>query len=159
MVCTSVHTGVHSETVKFVHQTGERDYNEVLESYRERGVEAEIRKFFDDVPGALARADLVIARSGAATVAELAAAGRASLLIPFPHSTDQHQLHNARALERVGGARILEEREWTASRLADQILELLGSPGRLTAMGRAARTLARPNAAAEIAALIEGMIR
>ncbi|MGE5325954.1 MAG: undecaprenyldiphospho-muramoylpentapeptide beta-N-acetylglucosaminyltransferase, partial [Deltaproteobacteria bacterium] len=149
---------LHSETVKFVHQTGERDYNDVLESYRERGVEAEIHKFIDDVPGALARADLVIARSGAATVAELAAAGRASLLIPFPHSTDQHQLHNARALERVGGARILEERELTASRLADQILELLGSPQQLATMRRAARRLARPNAAADIADLVEEIL-
>ncbi len=151
-------TLLHSETVKFVHQTGERDYNDVLNSYRERGVEAEIHKFIDDVPGALARADLVIARSGAATVAELAAAGRAALLIPFPHSTDQHQLQNARALERVGAAHILEERELTASRLANEILELLGSPERLKAMGRSARSLARPHAAAEIADLVEEIL-
>jgi UDP-N-acetylglucosamine--N-acetylmuramyl-(pentapeptide) pyrophosphoryl-undecaprenol N-acetylglucosamine transferase len=150
---------LHSETVKFVHQTGERDYNAVQEAYRERGVEAEIEKFIEDVPGALARADLVISRSGAATVAELAAAGKAALLIPFPHSTDQHQLQNARALERIGAAQILEERALTPSRLADRILELLGSPERLTAMGRAARTLARPDAAGRIADLIEVIIR
>jgi UDP-N-acetylglucosamine--N-acetylmuramyl-(pentapeptide) pyrophosphoryl-undecaprenol N-acetylglucosamine transferase len=150
---------LHSDTVKFIHQTGERDYNAVLESYRQRGVEAEIHKFIDDVPEALARADLVISRSGASTVAELAAAGRAALLIPFPHSTDQHQLQNARALERVGAAHILEECELTPSWLANEILELLGSPERLQAMGRAARSLARPDAAAQIAGLIEELVR
>ncbi len=149
---------LHSDFVKFIHQTGERDYNAVLESYRQRGVEAEIHKFIDEVPEALARADLVISRSGASTVAELAAAGRAALLIPFPHSTDQHQLQNARALERVGAARILDERELAPSRVASEILDLLGSPERLRAMGRAARSLARPDAAAQIAALIEEMI-
>lgn len=149
----------HPEKVKFIHQTGERDYNAVCGAYRERGIEAEVQAFIEDVPGALARADLVVTRAGAATVAELAAAGKAALLIPFPHATDQHQLHNARALERAGAARVVEERELTAERLANEILQLLDAPERLTAMERAARNFSKPGAAERIATLIETLAR
>ena len=97
----------------------------------------------------------MVSRAGAATVAELAAAGRASLLIPFPHAADQHQLQNARRFESVGAARVLEQRTLTPSRLANEILELLGSPDALGAMERAARSLARPDATERIADLIE----
>ena len=146
---------LHFEAVKFIHQTGERDYNAVREAYRVRGVQAEVQPFIDDVAGAFAQADLVVSRAGAATVAELAAAGRASLLIPFPHAADQHQLQNARRFESVGAARVLEQRTLTPSRLANEILELLGSPDALGAMERAARSLARPDATERIADLIE----
>jgi UDP-N-acetylglucosamine--N-acetylmuramyl-(pentapeptide) pyrophosphoryl-undecaprenol N-acetylglucosamine transferase len=147
------------ETVKVVHQTGERDYNAVEGAYRERGIAAEICTFIEDVPGALARADLVIARSGASTVAEIAAAGRASVLIPFPPATAQHQLHNARALERAGAARVIEERDLTPQRLANEMEALLSSPELLSAMERAARAFSRPGAAERIAGLIEDLAR
>jgi UDP-N-acetylglucosamine--N-acetylmuramyl-(pentapeptide) pyrophosphoryl-undecaprenol N-acetylglucosamine transferase len=150
---------LHPEMVKLVHQTGERDYNTVLWAYRNRDIAAEVHAFIEDVPGALAQADLVVTRAGASTVAELAAAGKASVLIPFPQATDQHQLHNARALERAGAAWIIEERELTPSRLANAILELFGSPERLSAMERAARSLASPGATERIADLIEEWVR
>ncbi len=143
--------------LRFIHQTGERDLNRVREAYQEHGIGVEARAFIEDVPQALARADLVIARSGALTVAELAAGGKAALLIPFPAAADHHQRENARALERVGGARVIEQAELTPARLVQELFDLLGRPERLTEMERCARTLARPDAAKQIGDLIENL--
>jgi UDP-N-acetylglucosamine--N-acetylmuramyl-(pentapeptide) pyrophosphoryl-undecaprenol N-acetylglucosamine transferase len=145
------------EPPRFLHQTGEREYNGVRQAYQESGVPAEVVTFIEDVSGAFARADLVISRAGANTVAELAAAGRAAVLIPFPGAADQHQLGNARALERAGGARIIEQRELTPERLVGEVRDLLGATSRLKEMESAARGLARPDAAARIADLVEGL--
>lgn len=142
------------DVVSVVHQTGERDYARVRGAYEALCFPADIRAFIDDVAGAFQTADLVICRSGASTVAELAAAGKASLLIPFPDATDNHQLANARAMERAGGARVLEQRELTAATLAAAVAAML-EPDVLSGMDRAARTLARPDAADRIADLIE----
>ena len=144
-----------AERPRFIHQTGDRDYNSVRQAYQESGVPAEVVAFIEDVPGVLARADLVISRAGANTVGELAAAGKAALLIPFPGAADQHQLGNARALARVGGARIIEQHELSPERLLDEVRDLLAAPARLTEMEKAARSLARPDAAARIADLIK----
>jgi UDP-N-acetylglucosamine--N-acetylmuramyl-(pentapeptide) pyrophosphoryl-undecaprenol N-acetylglucosamine transferase len=145
------------EPPRFLHQTGEREYNAVRQAYQESGVSAEVVTFIEDVPGAFARADLVISRAGANTVAELAAAGKAAVLIPFPGAADQHQLGNARALERAGGARIIEQRDLTPERLVAEVGDLLGAPQRLKEMEKAARSLARPDAAARIADLVESL--
>jgi UDP-N-acetylglucosamine--N-acetylmuramyl-(pentapeptide) pyrophosphoryl-undecaprenol N-acetylglucosamine transferase len=144
-----------SEWLEVVHQTGETDYNAVGEAYLEHGVRARVHSFIEDMPAALARADLVVSRAGATAVAELAAAGRAALLIPFPAATDQHQLANARVLERVGAARVILQAELAPERLMREIHELLSEPQRLVEMERAARSLARPEAAAQIADLVE----
>ena len=146
-----------SGRLEVVHQTGETDYNAVREAFLEHGVSAHVHAFIEDMPGALAQADLVVSRAGAAAVAELAAAGRAALLIPFPAAADQHQLANARALERGGAARVILQAELTPERLIGEIQELLSEPLRLVEMERAARTLARPEAAARIADLVEEM--
>lgn len=143
-----------SDAVRVVHQTGERDYARVLRAYEALSFPADVRTFIDDVPGAFQAADLVVCRAGASTVAELAAAGKASLLIPFPEAADNHQLANAQAMERAGGGRVLEQRELTPARLAAEVTAML-KPDWLSAMDRAARTLARPDAAARIASLIE----
>ena len=145
--------------VRFIHQTGERDYNEVRQAYQERGLTAEVRAFIDDVPGALARADLAISRAGASTVAELAAAGKAALLIPFPGATDQHQLENARALALAGAARVLPQAELTPERLRQEVEDLLSDLGRLVEMEDRGRCLARPDATARIADLIEELAK
>ncbi|MHB8655356.1 MAG: undecaprenyldiphospho-muramoylpentapeptide beta-N-acetylglucosaminyltransferase [Terriglobia bacterium] len=134
-----------------VHQTGERDYNVVRDAYRERNVNAEVFAFIEDMPGAFARADLVVSRAGATTVAELAAAGKAAVLIPFPGATDQHQLENARVLERAGAACLIEQSALTPERLAAQMRELFGLPSRLVQMEERAQGLARPGAAKQIA--------
>lgn len=145
--------------LRIVHQTGERDYNAVKEAFRAQGVSAEVCPFIEDVPGAFARADLVVSRSGAMTVAELAAAGKASLLIPFPAAAERHQLENAAALERAGAARVIEQRALTPELLVEAIRSLLAQPERLAQMERQARSLARPDAAERIADLIEGLAR
>lgn len=145
--------------LKVIHQTGERDYNVVCEAYRSRGIPVEVTPFVEDMPQAFARADLVVSRAGASTVAELAAAGKASLLVPFPGAADQHQLANARALERGNAARVVEQRAMTPQRLAEEIEDLLLAPERLEQMERAARSMARPDSTERIADLIEGLIR
>jgi UDP-N-acetylglucosamine--N-acetylmuramyl-(pentapeptide) pyrophosphoryl-undecaprenol N-acetylglucosamine transferase len=145
--------------MRIIHQTGEHDYNEVRKTYQERGLPAEVHAFIDDMPGALAQADLVISRAGAMAVAELAAAGRAALLIPFPGATDQHQRENARAMEQAGAARVIVQSELTPERLAGEIRELMASPATLNRMEICARRLARPDAAARIADLVERLAR
>jgi len=145
--------------VRLIHQTGERDYNAVRQAYQERGLPAEVHAFIENVPEALARADLVISRAGANTVAELAAAGKAAVLIPFPGAADQHQLVNARTLARAGAARIIEQRDLKPEKLVSEITALLVTPVQLEQMERAARGLARPDAAVRIADLIEEFAR
>lgn len=141
--------------VRVIHQTGERDYNAVREAYQERGISSEVQAFIENMPEAFARADLVVSRAGATTVAELAAAGKAALLIPFPAATDHHQLENARAMARAGAARVIEQAGLTPARLVEEIWDLLGCPERLVEMERGAKSLARPDAAVQIASLIE----
>jgi len=145
--------------LEVVHQTGEADYHAAREAYTEHGVAARVEAFIDDMPKELAQADLVISRAGATAVAELAAAGRASLLIPFPAATDQHQLANARALEQVGAARVILQTDLTPERLMTEIHELLGEPSKLTEMEQAAKRLESPDAAARIADLAEDLAR
>ena len=142
---------------RIIHQTGERDYHEIRETYQRLGIPAEVHAFIDDMPGALAPADLVISRAGATAVAELAAAGRASILIPFPGATDQHQLGNAREMEKAGAARVIVQPELTPERLTAEIQGLAANPAALEKMEAAARALARPNAAAQVADMVQGL--
>jgi len=142
------------ERIVFIHQTGEREYNEVCARYRESGLPAEVAPFLEDMPGALARADLVVCRCGASTVAELSAAGRAALLVPFPFSADQHQLRNAEAIEAAGAARLVEDRALDGARLFAEVRSLLEDPPRVAAMEQAARHLARPGAARRAAQVL-----
>lgn len=143
----------------FIHQTGERDYEAVRVAYARRGINADVLPFIHDMPARLAAADLVICRAGASTVAELCAAGRAAILVPFPQATDQHQLRNAQALARAGAARLLEQPALSGERLATEVLDLLRHPNQLVEIEAAARRLARPDAAARIADLIESVAR
>jgi UDP-N-acetylglucosamine--N-acetylmuramyl-(pentapeptide) pyrophosphoryl-undecaprenol N-acetylglucosamine transferase len=146
--------------LQFVHQTGEREADSVRVAYAKAGVPAEVHAFIGDMPAMFARADLVISRAGASTVGELLAAGKAAVLVPFPGAADGHQLTNARALERAGAARLIEQSELTPGRLMREIDDLVASPAaivRLVRMEQAARNLARPEATARIADLIEGL--
>lgn len=121
-----------------------------LATFYERSLDApaDVREFLLDMPAAFATADLIVARSGAMTVAEIAASGRPSLLVPFSAATHGHQEANARALERAGAALVVTEGEATSQLLAQVVSGLLGAPERLASMGLAARTLARQDAAA-----------
>jgi len=117
------------------------------------GISAEVSPFIQDMPGAFARADLIICRSGASTVAEIAAAGKPALFVPFPRAADDHQRRNAEALAQKNAAVLIPESELTPERLADTAAEALNDRARLLAMGAAAHQLAHPDAAGEIARL------
>jgi UDP-N-acetylglucosamine--N-acetylmuramyl-(pentapeptide) pyrophosphoryl-undecaprenol N-acetylglucosamine transferase len=144
--------------IHIIHQTGERDYNDALAAYKHLSESAasftfEVFKFIEDMPEAFARADLVVCRSGASTVAEIAAAGKPAVFVPFPRAADDHQRVNAEALERAGAAVVVEESKLEGVWLAETIAALLQDPSRLQKMSAAARGMAHPNAARDIAAL------
>jgi UDP-N-acetylglucosamine--N-acetylmuramyl-(pentapeptide) pyrophosphoryl-undecaprenol N-acetylglucosamine transferase len=113
----------------------------------------QVFRFIDDMPAFFARADLLLCRSGASTVAEVAAAGKPAILIPFPRAADDHQKRNAEALDRAGAAVMLEESRLSAETLVEAVSALLSDPRRLARMGEAARSLAHPYAARDIAAM------
>ena len=141
--------------IHVIHQTGERDYNDALAVYQGLGTALtfEVFKFIEDMPAAFARADLLVCRSGASTVAEIAAAGKPAVFVPFPRAADDHQRVNAEALARHGAAVVVEESKLDGVWLAETIAVLLGDSARLARMSQAARELAHPNAARDIAAM------
>jgi UDP-N-acetylglucosamine--N-acetylmuramyl-(pentapeptide) pyrophosphoryl-undecaprenol N-acetylglucosamine transferase len=134
-----------------IHQTGERDYNEAQTDYLHAGVSAELYPFIDDMPGAFARADLLLCRSGASSVAEITAAGKPAIFVPFPQASDDHQRRNAEALAQAGAALMLPESELTPERLAEAVASVMFERRKLTRMAAAARSLSHPNAARDIA--------
>lgn len=142
-----------------VHQTGERDYNAVREAYAQRQFNAEVSPFIGNMAERFAQADLIVCRSGAITVAEVAAAGRAAIFIPFGAATDSHQLRNAQAFEKTGAGRVIPQNELTPARLASEILSLLEQPPKIEEMEQRARALARPQAVSDIVNIIEGVVR
>lgn len=135
-------------------QARPEDLERVRETHRQNGVAAEVASFFHDVPERLARAHLVIARSGASTVAELCVAGRPAILVPFAHAADDHQTVNARALEEAGAAWVMPESGFTPETLAARLESLLAAPEKLTAAAAAAHALGKPDAAASLADLV-----
>jgi UDP-N-acetylglucosamine--N-acetylmuramyl-(pentapeptide) pyrophosphoryl-undecaprenol N-acetylglucosamine transferase len=139
--------------VTITHQTGRDRDAEVREAYASLGLasRARIVPFIDDVASALAGADVVLGRSGASSLAELCAVGRASILIPFPFAADDHQYKNAKSLETAGAAVCIAQREATPERVAAEMAALARDPDRRARMARAARDLGRPEAAREVA--------
>ena len=143
-----------------VHQAGGRHAETTVAAYAAAGVaDGEVDgvvvvPYLDAMEGAFAGADLLLCRAGASTIAELAAAGRAAVLVPFPQAADDHQTKNARALVRAGGGVMIPEAELTEERLLEVLTELLGDAGRRTEMGVRARSLARPDAAEQIGEMI-----
>ncbi len=132
-----------------LHQTGKKHCEAVQDLYRKAGVIADIRAFIDDMAASYANADLVICRSGALTVAELAAAGVASLLVPFPFAVDDHQTGNAKFLSENGAAILLPQPELSAAGLAGLLQDL--SRDKLAKMAQQARALAKTDAAQSVA--------
>jgi UDP-N-acetylglucosamine--N-acetylmuramyl-(pentapeptide) pyrophosphoryl-undecaprenol N-acetylglucosamine transferase len=129
------------------HQTGERDLAEVRAGYARAGLAARVEPFLFDMAEETRNADLVVCRAGATTLAELAAAGRAAILVPLPTATDDHQRSNALVLVREGAARMVEQHGLTGDSLASALLELAGDPAARQRMGGAARRLAHPDSA------------
>jgi len=142
-----------------VQQCRAEDLPRVRDAYAASGMEAELAPFFTDIAARLAEAHVVIARAGASTVAELAVAGRPAVLVPLPGAIDDHQRANARALAEAQGAVVMDQDAFTAPALAAQLEQWLEEPGLLVHAARAARGLARPDAAARLAAAVEALIR
>jgi UDP-N-acetylglucosamine--N-acetylmuramyl-(pentapeptide) pyrophosphoryl-undecaprenol N-acetylglucosamine transferase len=140
--------------LKIVQQAREEDMPRVREAYARAQVQAFVSPFFSDLPVRMAAAHLVISRSGASTVAELAAIGRASILVPLPHALDQDQAANAAVLERAGGAIRLPQSEFTPDRLAAEIAGLAGDPTRISAMAEGAKSAGVLDAADQLAELV-----
>ena len=139
--------------IRIIHQTGEKDFAEAQAAYAKANLAGEVSPFINDMPGAFTRADLLVCRSGASTVAEVAAAGRPAIFIPLPTAADDHQRHNAAALADAKAARLLPQAELTGNRLAREIADLLANRALLAQMSQAAREMSHPNAAGEIAAI------
>jgi len=145
---------------RIVHQTGAADEGRVRDAYRDYpDGRHEIAAFLDDMPERLAAADLVVCRAGATTLAEIAAAGRPAILVPYPYAADDHQRHNAESVEQAGAALVVLDRDLNGTRLADRIAALAGDPRRRRRMGEAGRRLARPDAAQQIADTAERLLR
>jgi UDP-N-acetylglucosamine--N-acetylmuramyl-(pentapeptide) pyrophosphoryl-undecaprenol N-acetylglucosamine transferase len=135
------------------HQTGQAEIDGVRERYAEAGCDARVETFVEDMAAAYAWADLVVCRAGALTVAELAAAGVASILVPYPHATDDHQTGNARYLADAGAALLMPQAALTADWLAETLARFNGQRETLLTMAQRARELARPEAARRVALL------
>ncbi len=147
------------QRLRITHQTGEADFESVRAEYAKAGwdEQAAVQKYIDNMVAEFAKVDLVICRAGATTTAELIAAGKASLMIPFPLAADDHQRKNAEALEAAGAGRMILQRDLNGERLANQIAEFVNEPERITAMEGAARGMAKGDAAFAVVDLIEGM--
>lgn len=136
-----------------LHQTGEKDYAEAQADYLKHRVAAEVSPFIDDMPGAFARSDLVLCRSGASTVAEITAAGKPAIFVPLPTAADDHQRHNAEVLATGNAARLLPQTDLSGDRLVAEITSLLSDRSLLASMSEAARSFSHPDAAARIAGM------
>ncbi|HEY6307345.1 MAG TPA: undecaprenyldiphospho-muramoylpentapeptide beta-N-acetylglucosaminyltransferase [Candidatus Angelobacter sp.] len=140
--------------LRVIHQTGERDYNDVQAAYARAGASAEVSAFIDKMPEAFAQADLLVCRSGASTVAEVTAAGKPAIFVPFPQAADDHQRRNAEAIVAGGAALLIPQAELTPERLARTVIELLADPRRLKEMSERARTLSHTDAAGHMARMV-----
>jgi UDP-N-acetylglucosamine--N-acetylmuramyl-(pentapeptide) pyrophosphoryl-undecaprenol N-acetylglucosamine transferase len=140
---------------RFIHQTGTAQYEELARQFREAGVRGEVTPFINDMPAAFAAADVVVCRAGASTVSELAAAGKPSILVPFPFAADNHQQRNAEALAESGAARVILDNDMSGQRFFDEVTRLATSPDELREMAKKAREFAKPGAAERAADILE----
>ena len=140
--------------IRFIHQTGPAAFEEINKAFAATSLNGEVSAFIPDMAAAFAQADLIICRSGG-TVSELAAAGKPSVLIPFPFAADDHQLRNAEAFERAGAAKLFLDRNWTGEAFCDIVRALMADRTQLLEMGENARKLGRPGAARRAAEILE----
>jgi UDP-N-acetylglucosamine--N-acetylmuramyl-(pentapeptide) pyrophosphoryl-undecaprenol N-acetylglucosamine transferase len=144
--------------LRVVQQCRAEDLARVRDAYAAAAIPATLSSFFPDVAARLAAAHLVVARAGASTVAELAAAGRPSILVPLPHAIDDHQTANARALAEAGAAWLMPQPSFTPAALADRLAGLLADPAQLAAAASRAAACAHADAAARLADLVETLM-
>src|SRR5688572_25308048 len=159
MVEAAARLAAGAPRVAITHQTGERDLEMVRDGYRRAGLETRVEPFLFAMDREMKAADLVICRAGATTLAELTASGKASILVPLPTATDDHQRRNAIALVKQGASRLVEQRELSGDRLATEIRALAGDEVLRNQMVDAARRMARPDAARVIVDRILALAR
>jgi len=161
MMAALPHLAAKKNVLHVTHQTGESEFDKVQRGYEAAGWQAgvEVKRYIDNMVSEFAQADLIICRAGATTSAELVAAGKAAIMIPFPLAADDHQRKNAEALEKGGAARMILQRDLGGERLASEIMALLSEPQKITEMETASRKLARRDAAAATVELMEELIR
>ncbi len=141
--------------VRLIHQTGPAEYDMFRRHFDESGINGELVPFLSDMPTAFSRADLVIGRAGAGGVSELAAAGKPSILVPFPYAADDHQKANAQQLVDAGAARLVLDADLSGQRLFEEVEQLRTNPEQLRSMREKAQQFARPGAAERAAAVLE----
>ena len=147
------------DNLRITHQTGEADFEKIREAYSRSEKEADVRAYISNMVDEFAKADLVICRAGATTCAELSAAGKAAIMIPLPTAADDHQRKNAEALEKAGAAKMILQRDLNGESLANEILDLINQPEKISAMESATKKLARSDAAEATVDLIEELER
>ncbi|HVW10588.1 MAG TPA: undecaprenyldiphospho-muramoylpentapeptide beta-N-acetylglucosaminyltransferase [Bryobacteraceae bacterium] len=140
--------------VRLIHQTGTAQHADLARDFAATALKGEVVPFIGDMPGAFAQADLIVCRSGAGAVSELAAAGKPSILIPFPFAADDHQTSNAQVLEHAGAALRSSDKEWTGTRFFEAVRDLAAAPERLRGMSEAVRRLAHPHSARRAAEIL-----
>jgi UDP-N-acetylglucosamine--N-acetylmuramyl-(pentapeptide) pyrophosphoryl-undecaprenol N-acetylglucosamine transferase len=145
--------------LRIVHQTGPKELEAVQQGYASAGLAADVKPFIDDMPRAFAEADLIVCRSGASTVAELAAAGKTAIFIPLPTAADDHQTKNAEALAKADAGVLMPQPQMTPEKLASAIVELFGDRPKLKAMSENARGMSHADAAARVAEIAVGLIK
>jgi UDP-N-acetylglucosamine--N-acetylmuramyl-(pentapeptide) pyrophosphoryl-undecaprenol N-acetylglucosamine transferase len=145
--------------VRMVLQSGPSECDRLRTEFAESGLEGEVVPFITAMPAAFEAADVVVCRSGAGTVSELAAAGRPSILVPFPFAADDHQTHNAEALARGGAARMVRDADMNGEKLFSEIQQLARDTGGLERMAQSARRFAKPGAAQRAADILEEVAR
>ncbi|HNY49569.1 MAG TPA: undecaprenyldiphospho-muramoylpentapeptide beta-N-acetylglucosaminyltransferase [Smithella sp.] len=138
------------DKIRILHQTGERQLEEVKKAYGQFGIQADVKSFIMEMAQAYANSDLIICRAGATSLAEITAAGKAAVLIPYPWAANDHQLKNARALEAEGAAAVIEERELSGARLFGVVENLLRDERKLKRMEENSLRISKINAAATI---------
>ncbi len=160
MVAALPNLEAQRDVLRITHQTGEADFEKVSAGYTDAGwsEQADVRRYIDNMVAEFAGTDLIICRAGATTTAELVAAGKTAIMIPFPQAADDHQRKNAEALQTAGAARMILQHELTGERLAKEIAALVQSPEDLTRMEEASRKLARGDAATAAVELMGELI-
>ncbi|MDQ6678459.1 MAG: undecaprenyldiphospho-muramoylpentapeptide beta-N-acetylglucosaminyltransferase [Acidobacteriota bacterium] len=141
--------------VRFIHQTGTATCETLQAEFNNTGLDGRVSSFIENMPAAFSEANLIVCRAGAGAVSELAAAGKPSILIPFPFAADQHQLKNAESFALAGAAKLVLDKNWTGEKFFTMVKALLADPGELAKMSLAAHQLARPGAARRAADILE----
>lgn len=152
LACEQAWPELKRRQIRVIHQTGVAHYEAIAKRFAEAQVDGKVVAFIDDMPETFSDVDVVICRSGAGAVSELAAAGKPSILVPFPYAADDHQVKNAQALERLGAARFVRDQELTGERLINELTSL--TPETLVKMSAAAHRFAKPGAARRAAELL-----